>query len=172
MSEGSLHRYVEREHLRAGSADREHARANPIDREYVRAGAADREAGPAKEPGPSRILSLPTEPDGLDDYGAFGWLRGTKERSVMLELRKRTGNIIAIGYGWLERVEFDPSVGITLLVPGQRIIISGRNLNAEIRPHVRLFEGITRHRVPWVAETAYPPNIASETGVIVEQIDA
>lgn len=82
----------------------------------------------------------------------------------MLELRKRGGNIIAVGYGWLERVEFDPSVGITLLVPGQKILIRGQNLNAEIRPNVRLFEGITRHRVAWVRENAVP-NHAAEVSI-------
>jgi hypothetical protein len=133
MSERLLHRFVEREHGRAASDDRA-------------------VAGAAADASSSRILSLPTESEAAEDFGAFGWLRGAKERAVMLELRQRTGNIIAIGYGWLERAEFDPSIGITLLVPGQRILIRGRNLNAEIRPNVLLFEGITRHRVPWVAE--------------------
>ncbi|MBL8879946.1 MAG: hypothetical protein JNG88_12570 [Phycisphaerales bacterium] len=123
-----------------------------MEREQARSPVSEAEVSRARESTSSRILTLPTDSDGTEDCGAFGWLRGTKERSVMLELRKRTGNIVAIGYGWLERVEFDPSIGITLLVPGQRILIQGRNLNAEIRPHVRLFEGITRHRVPWIQE--------------------
>lgn len=87
-----------------------------------------------------------------EDLGCFGWLRGVRERAVMLELRKRDGNILAIGYNWLERVEFDPSVGIMLHATGREIRIIGRKLNSEIRPHVRLFDGIVRHRVPWVVE--------------------
>jgi len=90
--------------------------------------------------------------DGCDDLGAFGWLRGIRDRAVMLELRRKDARIVAIGYGWLERVCFDPSEGIMLLAGGQKIRIKGRNLNAEIRPAVRLFERITRHRVPWVRE--------------------
>ena len=92
------------------------------------------------------------EADACDDLGAFGWLRGIRDRAVMLELRRKDGSIVAIGYGWLERVEFDPSEGITLSAAGQKIRIRGRNLNAEVRPSVRLFEGIARHRVPWVRE--------------------
>jgi len=92
------------------------------------------------------------ETDACDDLGAFGWLRGIRDRAVMLELRRKDGGIVAIGYGWLERVEFDPSEGITLSAGGQKIRIRGRNLNAEVRPSVRLFEGIARHRVPWVRE--------------------
>jgi hypothetical protein len=88
----------------------------------------------------------------------------------MLELRKRTGNILAIGYGWLERCEFDPSEGITLHAAGLRICITGRNLNAELRPGLRLFTSITRHRVTWIAESpttdglaAVPPRCAVES---------
>lgn len=94
----------------------------------------------------------PAEADACDDLGAFGWLRGIRDRAIMLELRRKDGSIVAIGYGWLERVAFDPSEGITILAAGQKIRIRGRNLNAEVRPSVRLFEGIVRHRVPWVRE--------------------
>jgi hypothetical protein len=108
----------------------------------------------------TRVLSERSEIEPLregetwDDLGCFGWLRGNyRERSTMLELRKRDGSILAIGYGWLERIEFDPSMGITLHMGGQHIRIVGRNLNAELRPCVRLFEGLTRHRIPWLRET-------------------
>lgn len=88
-----------------------------------------------------------------EDLGTFGYLRGIRDRATMLELRRKTGDILAVGYGWLERVEYDPSEGITLHLAGQQIRIAGRNLNAELRPMVRLFEGITRHRVPWLRES-------------------
>ncbi len=88
----------------------------------------------------------------LVDLQAFGFLRGARDRAIMLELRKKTGNVRAIGYAWLERVEFDPSQGISLFVAGQKIRIVGRNLNAELRPNLRLFQGITRHRIPWIQE--------------------
>jgi hypothetical protein len=91
--------------------------------------------------------------DDVDDLGAFGWLRGIRDRALMLEMRKRNGNIVAIGYGWIERAEFDPSEGITLHVLGKKVGIKGRNLNQEVRPMVKLFEGIARHRVPWVRES-------------------
>lgn len=90
----------------------------------------------------------------IDDYVAFGWLRGIKDRALMLQLRKRTGNILAVPYSWFEGVEFDPSVGITLMYKGRRIEIRGSNLNAEVRPNVRLFDGITRQRVTWVQEAS------------------
>jgi len=100
-------------------------------------------------------LGIPAEhaeTDACDDLGAFGWMRGIRDRAVSLELRRKDGSILAIGYGWLERIEFDPSEGITLSAGGQKIRIKGRNLNTEVRPSVRLFEGIARHRVPWMRE--------------------
>ena len=68
-----------------------------------------------------------TEAD--EDLGSFGWLRGMRERATMLELRDKDGNITAIGYAYIEKMEFDPSVGITLHALGKVIKIEGRNLN-------------------------------------------
>jgi hypothetical protein len=108
----------------------------------------------------------------LDDLGVFGWLRGTRDKAIMLELRKKDGNVLAVGYAWLERAEFDPSLGITLHVVGKTIRIKGRNLNSELRPNVRLFQGITRHRVPWIQEADGPTTMESQgKGTLVEKIE-
>ncbi len=88
-----------------------------------------------------------------EDVGLFGWYRGIRDRAIMLELRKKDGHVLAIGYGWIERAEFDPDQGILLHLPGRVVRIQGSGLNQEVRPHVRLFEGIVRHRVPWVQES-------------------
>lgn len=119
--------------------------------------------------GASRTTSLDVE--AMDEDGSFGWLRGMRERSVSLELRRRTGNILAVGYGYLERAEFDPSEGITLSVGGLKVRIKGRNLNAEIRPMVRLFQGIVRHRVSWIQEAGNPELMHSDDrATVVESI--
>ena len=90
----------------------------------------------------------------------------------MLELRKKNGNVVAIGYSWLERVEFDPSEGITLHVAGRKIRINGRNLNGEVRPNVRPFQGITWHKVPWIQEADEPSAFqAGKSATVVEEID-
>lgn len=92
------------------------------------------------------------EEDAADDLGCFGYLRGVRDRAIMLELRKKDGTIAAFSYAYLERADFDPSEGITLHIMGKRIQIKGQNLNGEARPNIRLFHGITRHRVPWIQE--------------------
>ena len=86
----------------------------------------------------------------VDDIGSFGWLRGIRDRALMLEIRLKDGSIEAFPYSWLERARFDPTEGVTLTFGGCQVHIHGRNLNAEVRPSLRLFEGITRHRVPWL----------------------
>ena len=119
------------------------------------------------------VMDLPSAADTetADDVGAFGWLRGVRERGAMIELRKKTGNILAIPYGWIERAEFDPSEGITLHANGQKIIIKGRNLNSEIPRQIRLFEGVTRHRVLWIQESDQSASLqASKDATVIEQI--
>lgn len=112
------------------------------------------------------------EAEPLDDHGSFGWLRGIRDRATMLELRKANGNILAVGYGWLEKAAFDPSDGITLFFTGQKVRIKGRNLNAEARPLVRLFEGVTRHRVPWIGEVSELDALeTSPTSCVVDSIE-
>lgn len=106
-------------------------------------------------------LAREAEDELQEDLGSFGWLRGVRERATMLELRKKNGNILAIAYSWVDRVEFNPSDGITLHLAGQKIQIKGRGLNAEVRPLIRLFEGLTRHRVPWIQEADEPALVDS-----------
>lgn len=106
-----------------------------------------------------------------EDLGAFGWLRGVRDRSIMLELRRRDGNVVALGYSWLERVELDRSHGITLRFAGQTVRIAGRNLNSPIRPNIRLLDGLIRHRVPWIQEADEPTSMRAERhATVIEQI--
>lgn len=103
--------------------------------------------------------------------GAFGWLRGQHERAPMLELRKKDGTIVAYPYAWLEKATFDPSEGILLKFGVEKLKIIGRNLNSELRPNVRLFAGIVRHRVPWLQEADQAHAMEAGRGaVVIEQI--
>lgn len=120
----------------------------------------------------SEDVAAEPEQEVTDDLGAFGFLRGARERATMLELRRKDGCIRAISYGWLEVANFDPSDGITLKVHGQTIRIKGRNLNVECRPEVRLFSAICRHRVPWLQEADEPARMeADKRAVVIESIE-
>ena len=125
-----------------------------------------------RSPSDATENSLLSDLEPLEDLGSFGWLRGVRDRAVMLELRKKDGNILAVGYAWLDKAEFDPSVGITLHIGSQTIKLRGRNLNTEARPNVRLFQGITRHRVPWIQEADEPTAMEAQgQGTLVEEIE-
>lgn len=107
----------------------------------------------------------------IDDLGVFGFLRGSRERATMLELRKRDGHVLAVGYGMFE-VEFNPSEGITLHFADRKIKINGRNLNAEAKPNIKLFEAICRHRVPWLREANEPEQLSAREGeTLIEAIE-
>src|ERR1700685_1700102 len=109
--------------------------------------------------------------DGVEDLIAFGWLRGVQERAIMLEIRHKDGRITAKGYSWLQSAEFDPSTGITLNFSGETVTIKGRNLGAEVRPNIRLFAGILRHRVPWIQEADGAAVIqAAKNAVVIEEV--
>lgn len=118
--------------------------------------------------------NLRNDPDeiGPENLGAFGWLRGRQDRAHMLQLRRRDGNIVALGFSWLERCDYDPSEGITLRFTGQTVRLVGRNLNREVRPGVRLFDGLVRHRVPWVQEADAPTAMTAGRGeTVIERIE-
>jgi hypothetical protein len=110
---------------------------------------------PNSRPNSENTASSPSnDNEGEDDLGAFGWLRGVRDRAVMLELRKKDGTTVAYDYALLRKVEHHPSDGITLHFSGEDVTIVGRNLNKEARPGVRLTQGILWHRVPWIQEAS------------------
>lgn len=112
------------------------------------------------------------EENAPEDCGAFGWLRSPRDRAIMLELRKRNGNVLALGYSWLERAELNPSSGITLFFVGQRVRILGRNLNGVQGAGRQLFGGITTHRVAWVRERQDSHSVVAQPDqCIVEAIE-
>ena len=126
----------------------------------------------------SRRASSPSapddDPDACDDWGHFGVLRGTKDRAILLDLRLKTGQREAVSYALLERVSFDPSVGVTLHFLGTVVKLTGRNLAHPAATGVTLLEALHRHRVSWVAELdedqswAAAGDLPVVTGIVIE----
>ncbi|HEY4313333.1 MAG TPA: hypothetical protein VGN12_28040 [Pirellulales bacterium] len=114
------------------------------------------------------------EPEEQDivDLGPFGFLRGIYDRALMLELRFKDGRRFALGYAWLHQAEFDASRGMSLSFGGRKVTIIGQNLNAEIRPNIRLFDAVLRHRVPWIQEASAPAALrAGRAALIIEKLE-
>lgn len=110
--------------------------------------------------------------DVADDLGCYGWLRGMRERSPMLEFRLRDGRTIAYDYALLRKVVFDPSEGITLKFEEEAVRIEGRNLALEATPGIQLLRGLHNHRVPWVRELGEAELLAAGDRVtVIERLD-
>ena len=92
------------------------------------------------------------DPDASDDWGCFGILRGTKDRSLMVDLRLKNGRSEAFAYALLERVSYDPSEGLLLRFLGTVVKLTGRNLTVPTAKGINLVEALHRQRVSWIAE--------------------
>jgi hypothetical protein len=121
---------------------------------------------------PAAASAEADEGEGVHDCGAFGFLRGIRDRAIMLELRRKDGSMRALGYAWLQVVELDPSGVISLMFPGSMIKLTGRNFN---RPNVQgigLLAGLLRHRVTFIQEADQVAFMnASEAEAVVEKIE-
>jgi hypothetical protein len=103
--------------------------------------------------------AVPAQSD-EDTCGAFGYLRGIRERALSIEFRFADGNSEAFPYSWLGPVKYNPSAGILIKFVGDLVylvLIEGSNLNALINDTVNLYDrGIQRHRIIWVREMTRP----------------
>ena len=110
--------------------------------------------------------------DAVDDLVVFGWLRGLDARSIMLDLRKRNGNRLAIAYSWVSQIAFDPSTGMVIVAADRQIKITGQNLATQLRPQVSLYDGLVRHRVVWIREADKTVAFAAtSTACVVDSIE-
>lgn len=106
------------------------------------------------------------EPEATEDMGCFGYLRSRRDRCLMLELRTRSGNRLAIPYSWIESIELDPSTGITILTGHRTVKITGTRLSTGSGLQIGLFEGLARHRVPWVSENSLDVHSPRSQGTV------
>jgi hypothetical protein len=108
----------------------------------------------------------------IDDLGRFGILRGPRERSPSIELRKANGKVLALGYHTIDDMEFDPTDGITLKAGKRTIRLKGRNLGRELRPNIPLITALATHRLAWVQEVGKTDQLtAPKDQPMVELID-
>jgi hypothetical protein len=102
-----------------------------------------------------------------ENAGAFGFLRGARERALMLEFRLKDGRALALSYALLDQASFDPSDGIRLKFSGQEIRLAGRLLNERSGPSAPLFDAIVRHRVTWIKESSRAELLETRPNVLI-----
>ena len=89
--------------------------------------------------------------------GAFGYLRGIKDRASTVEFRLKNGNTVWFPYALMGACRYDPSEGIVLKFSGDLlyvILIRGSSLDRPINEgHMNLTAGgLQRQRVTWIRE--------------------
>lgn len=109
----------------------------------------------------------------FDDCGAFGFLRGTRDRALMIDFRFQNGTCEGFATATLDRVIYTPSEGLVLRFLGVQVVLHGRNFAAPQPSGVSLLQALHRHRVPWVREVEelrgqfYPPDAVVVTRIEV-----
>jgi hypothetical protein len=109
--------------------------------------------------------------------GAFGYLRGIKDRANAVEFRFRDGNSMWFPYGWLGPWRYDPSEGLLLKFSGDLVylvLIRGSNLDLPLNDgNMNLtVGGLQRHRVVWIREMSKEDiESVGETGPTIVSID-
>src|ERR1700722_20370068 len=87
---------------------------------------------------------------------AFGYLRGIRDRALLLQSRLQSGESVSFPSSWLGHVSHNPSSGIVLNFVGDKtfkVTIEGRNLAAVMPESIDLLNrGLLRHRIVWVRE--------------------
>lgn len=106
----------------------------------------------------SRLRAMQGEPvkgaetEEVVDCGAFGWGRGQRDRSLMLEVRQRTGEVTLLSYAYLHPAFYLPSGELILQFGAQKVVVRGENLKQEVQPNISLITCLARHRAIWIAE--------------------
>lgn len=125
-------------------------------------------------------LAPEPEPEATSDEcasGAFGFLRGARDRALAVEFRYRDGSSDWFPYSWLGPWRFHPSVGLLLKFTGDvvtLVLIRGRNLDARTGLGATNLtdNGFGRHRVTWVREADEDEvRRAGPDGPVVHRID-
>lgn len=106
----------------------------------------------------------------MEDCGAFGWLRGVRDRALMLELRQRSGEVTLLNYSYLHPVFFSPAGELVLQFGAHKVVLRGEHLAQEIRPNITLLTCLARHRTIWIAESESSLILTGTKVITIESI--
>jgi hypothetical protein len=95
------------------------------------------------------------------DIGGTG--KGTNWRGLMFSIKLKTGDCAAFPYAYLQRIDWDPSKGLTLHLTSELITIEGRYLE-------ELYYALLDHLVREITEADADYQTAPEKEAFIEQI--
>lgn len=102
-------------------------------------------------------------PESSDDYQAAGPVSGNRPPEIMLELRVKSGDSLALGYAYLLSAEWNRSEGIILEFTTHTIRLAGRNLR-------EVYRAIVAHRLPYVRELSTRDDEEPDDSAVVTSI--
>jgi hypothetical protein len=103
-----------------------------------------------------------SDAENVEGIGCFGILRGIRDRSPSIELRRKTGTVLVVNYALIETMLYDPSEGIKLTMGSKCVRIRGRNLGAELRPNIPLITALASQRLAWIQEVGKTDLVAPD----------
>lgn len=101
--------------------------------------------------------------EAADEYKCMKLLAGNEGQGLMLELRFKTRNSIALPYSYLTKVTYDPSVGITIEFAGDTVQITGRNLDP-------VYHALVHHKAASIRERDETDDTLPNTECVVSRI--
>jgi len=107
--------------------------------------------------GPTHNSDSGGDDGGEDSCAAFGYLRGIRERSDVIEFRLQGGDSMWFPYTWLGTWKFNRSEGLLLKFSGDLVylvLVRGSNLDKPLADSTTNLttSGLARHRIVWMRE--------------------
>lgn len=102
--------------------------------------------------------------DAAASVAAFSTISPQHGQEVMLDLRRKTGDRMALPYTYLTAVTFDPSKGITLEFTGHQVVIHGRNLEP-------VYVAIVAYRASWLQELGHRHDTYGDDATVISAIE-
>ncbi|MEZ6142943.1 MAG: hypothetical protein R3B84_20455 [Zavarzinella sp.] len=101
--------------------------------------------------------------EGLVQNPGYGFVRGIRDRAMMLDCQWKSGNRQGFSYHWLSRVELDLSGIVRLSFGPIRIELRGTHLTT-------IYQLAIQQRLVWIREQDPIREQVSSTDTVIEQI--
>ncbi len=94
---------------------------------------------------------------------AFSKVSANRGFVIMLDLRFKTGDCVALPYSFLNVIQFSRSRGIRLSFGGHKVTVTGRNLEP-------LYRGLRDHRITWIQESEEALDVGGADETVVARL--
>lgn len=103
----------------------------------------------------------PTEGD--DSYQPAAPVSANRPPELMLELRLKKGDALALSYALLISAAFNPSQGIALEYTTHHVVVAGRNLRG-------VYRALVAHRLAYLQELSSPLDDQPDDATVISSL--